>query len=172
MESASNPFPDAGHSSHSSAREKVLEHLFIGDLLRTRWRRDIREVEVLRGEVDRGGYDVVLEYKGLIRHIQLKSSYRKATTRDVTVNVNLTRKPSGCVVWLQFDPETMELGPFLWFGAEPGQPLPLLGERIAKHSRANSGGIKGERANIRLLRRTQFKSVESMDALIQELLGL
>ena len=48
-------------AAHSSAREKVLEHLFVGELLRCLWRRGIRNMEVLRAEVDMGGYDLVVE---------------------------------------------------------------------------------------------------------------
>ena len=47
-------------AAHSSAREKVLEHLFVGELLRCLWRRGIRNMEVLRAEVDMGGYDLVM----------------------------------------------------------------------------------------------------------------
>ena len=95
----------------------------------------------------------MLEVNGILRHIQLKASHKTAKTREVGINVALARKPSGCVVWMQFDPENMELGPFLWFGGEPGTPLPDLGDRVGKHSKGDSTGSKAERPNIRLLRR-------------------
>ena len=50
---------------HSSLREKVLEHLFVGDLLRCLWRLGRRDIELLRAEVDYAGYDLVLECNGL-----------------------------------------------------------------------------------------------------------
>jgi len=99
-------------SAHSSAREKVLEHLFVGELLRCLWQRGIRDMEVLRAEVDMGGYDLVLEANGVLRYVQLKSSYRASKTARVPVNINLARKPGGCVIWIRFDVETVELGPF------------------------------------------------------------
>ena len=46
--------PDASHYVESSAREKLVEHVFLGELLRGLWRRDIRDLEVLRPEVDSG----------------------------------------------------------------------------------------------------------------------
>lgn len=162
---------DIGHTSHSSTREKVLEHLFVGELLRCLWRRGSRDIEVLRAEVDKGGYDLVLEANGVLRHVQLKSSHRTAATREVGVNVHLARKPCGCVIWIQFDPGTMELGPFLWFGAAPSSPLPPLGERLGRHTKADSNGVKAERPNIRLLRKSQFEVLPDMDAVAQALFG-
>ena len=48
-----NQMPDECiHTVNSSTREKVLEHLFVGDLLRCLWRRGARDIEVLRAEVD------------------------------------------------------------------------------------------------------------------------
>jgi hypothetical protein len=46
---------DPVHSIHSSGREKVLEHIFLGDLLRALWRMGVHDVQVLRPEVDRNG---------------------------------------------------------------------------------------------------------------------
>lgn len=151
------------HFLESSLREKVLEHLFVGDLLRCFWRRDVRSVELMRGEVDRGGYDLVLEYNNVIRHIQLKSSYNKAKTSRQKIHVNLSEKPSGCVVWLQFNPDSMELGPFLWFGGLPGEKLPCLGDKIAKHNKGNKDGYKAERPNHRILNKGQFKLLKNID---------
>jgi hypothetical protein len=131
---------DTSHYVQSSLREKLLEHVFIGELLRCLWRSGRRDIEVLRAEIDASGYDLVLECNGVLRHVQFKSSYRSsyrdARTRDVTVHVNLSKKPSGCVIWIVFDADTLKLGPFLWFGAPPRQPLPALGDRIARQARA------------------------------------
>lgn len=157
-----DPMPDAQDSTTSSLREKLLEHLFVADLLRHLWCQGARDVEVLRSEVDRGGYDLVFDANGVMRHVQLKSSHRIAKTREVNVNVNLARRPSGCIVWLQFDPASMELGPFLWFGAPPGEPLPPLGDRIGRHTKADSTGHKSERQGIRRLRRQEFRSLPSI----------
>ena len=79
-------------------------------LLRCLWRRGLRDIEVLRAEVDRAGYDLVLESNGVLRHVQLKASYRYAKTARVGININLAQKPSGCVLWIWFDPDSMDLG--------------------------------------------------------------
>src|SRR5690349_19700167 len=49
-------------------------------LLKTLWRKGRRDVDVLRVEVDRGGFDLVLESDSVIRHVQLKSSRKGAKT--------------------------------------------------------------------------------------------
>src|SRR5271169_991558 len=93
---------DASHFLQSSLREKLLEHVFIGELLKCLWRRGRRDIEVLRAEIDTSGYDLVLECNGVLRYVQLKSSHRDATTRDVNVNLSLAKKPGACVIWIIF----------------------------------------------------------------------
>lgn len=160
----------ADHSERSTNREKLLEHLFVGDLLRCLWRSGVRDVEVLRAEVDSGGFDLVVECGGVLRHIQLKTSHRGAKTAKVDINTALAKKTSGCVIWLLFDELTLELGPFLWFGAEPGHRLPDLGDRVGRHTRGNKGE-KGYRKNIRQVRRSAFRSLSSMEYLARALFG-
>src|SRR6266446_4097526 len=48
---------DPAHYAESSARENLIEHVFLGELLRGLWRKNVRDLEVLRPEVDNGGYD-------------------------------------------------------------------------------------------------------------------
>ncbi len=93
------------HYAESSARENLIEHVFLGELLRGLWRKNVRDLEVLRPEVDSGGYDLALEFRGLTRHVQLKSSYRGARRAEVTASVKLLERPSACILWLFFDPE-------------------------------------------------------------------
>jgi hypothetical protein len=78
---------DPAYFANSSLREKIIEHLFVGELLRTLWQRGARRVELLRAEVDAGGYDLVLECNGIIRHIQLKSSYRGTKSERPNIRV-------------------------------------------------------------------------------------
>jgi len=129
---------DASHYLQSSLREKLLEHLFIGELVQELWKLGRRDIEILRAEIDFAGYDLVLECNGVLRHVQLKSSHLTANTRDVKVNLSLCNKPHGCVVWVKFDEATLELGPFLWFGGLPTQKLPPLGDRMARHTKRTS----------------------------------
>jgi NAD(P)-dependent dehydrogenase (short-subunit alcohol dehydrogenase family) len=38
---------------------------------------------------------------------------------------------------MRFDATTLTLGPFLWFGSEPGGPAPSLGDAVAKHTKGD-----------------------------------
>src|SRR5829696_2879717 len=160
------------HNLHSSYRESLLEHLFSGAVMRHLWLKGIKRMEVLKPQVDDGGYDLVLEARGVVRQVQLKSSHTGSSTGDVRVNVALSEKPSGCVVWMFFDDETLELGPYLWFGAAPGVALPSLDEhKIAKHTKGNALGVKTERPNLRVVPKRYFQKITTIDELVAKLFG-
>ena len=46
------------HSLLSSYREKLLEHLFVGEVMRYVWLSRVKRLEVLKPQVDDGGYDL------------------------------------------------------------------------------------------------------------------
>jgi hypothetical protein len=161
----------SAHSSDSSLREQALGHVFLGQLLTLMWRNGARDIEVLKSEVDRGGYDVVLEANGVIRHVQLKSSFRGSKVRAVDVSTRLLRKPGGCILWLEFDRESLALERFYWFGGPPGKPLPDLGMRISRHSRGNSFGEKNERPIHRVLSRGRFETLVNISEVAERLFG-
>jgi hypothetical protein len=108
-------------SHRSSVLEKALEYRFLADLSAELLRRGM-EFDVLRGDVDHQGYDLVVEANGVVRHIQLKAMVKGGKRADVNVNVKLADKPSGCVVWMRYDPETLAIGPFAWLGGDAGEP--------------------------------------------------
>ena len=112
------------HSTHSVLRERIVEHIFVGEVLRALWQRGVIDVEVLRSEFDAYGYDIVLSRGRIVRHIQLKTQ----AYGSLVVAKALAQKPSGCVVWIGIDKETLQLGPFLWFGGRPGRPLPDISQ--------------------------------------------
>src|SRR5260370_38483632 len=128
----------SAHSSDSSLREQALGHVFLGQLLTFMWQSGARDLEVLKSEVDRGGYDVVLAANGIIRHVQLKSSFRGSKLREVDVSTKLLLKPDGCILCIEFDSQTLAIERFYWFGGKAGNGLPDLGERISRHSKGNS----------------------------------
>ena len=156
----------------SSTLEKLLEHRFLAGLATHLWCRGTREFDVLHPEVDAFGHDLVIECQGIIRHIQLKAMVRGGKRRDVGVSVALARRPSACVIWMLYDPATLELGPFLWLGEAPGQPLPPPGEKVGRHSKGNAQGVKAERPGIRLVPQSRFEKIESNDALAERLFGI
>lgn len=163
----------SSHYLHSSLREKILEHLFIGEVLKTLWTKGVRDLEVLKAEVDSGGYDVVVSCQGIIRHIQLKASYKGSATSEQKVQLSLGTKQSGCVIWIQFDSESLNLGPFYWFGGSPGQSLPdITTKKVAKHTKGNAQGEKLERPNLRVLVKRDFTKLETIEEVVFRLFGV
>jgi hypothetical protein len=161
----------SAHSLDSSLREQALGHIFLGQLLVFMWRNGGRDIEVLKSEVDRGGYDVVLESNGVIRHVQLKSSFRGSKVREVDVSTKLLRKPGGCILWLEFDRESLAIEGYYWFGGKAGTALPDLGMRVARHSKGNSDGEKTERPIHRVLTRGRFEALKNISEVVERLFG-
>ena len=129
-------------------------------------------LEIARPEVDYQGYDLVAEENGIVRHIQLKTSRVGARTSRQKVHVALGRKPSGCVVWIYFHEETLELGPFLYFGGAAGYPLPDLSEqKVAQHSKGNTEGVKARSPDHRVINKGQFASYGRIAELYSVLFG-
>jgi hypothetical protein len=156
---------------HSSYREKLIEHLFIGELMRLDWCANKCELELALPEVDAGS-DLIAECGGIIRHIQLKAARIGGSTPKQKINTSLEAKPSGCVIWIMFDDDTMRLGPFYWFGNAPGEPLPDLSDfKVAKHTKANSEGVKAERERIKVIPKGRFTMVETMEEIYGLLFG-
>lgn len=168
--SIAGPMNDPIHSTASSLREQYLEYGFLDGLCKVMWKRG-ELMDVLRSHTDQSGYDLLLEACGLQRHIQLKSSYLGGKASRQNINVRLADRPSGCVVWIWFDPDTLEQVNFHWFGAAPGDPLPPLPERKGKHTKSNANGIKAERPKIRVLNKGEFDKVLGFEALADRLFG-
>jgi hypothetical protein len=160
------------HSAWSSLREEYVEYTFLGELCREFWRRDI-PVDVLRAHTDQGGFDVVLETGALQRHVQIKSSFTGSATKVQKINRKLEQKIGGCVIWVLFDPGSLEIDHYRWFGdKDPTAATPCLGERLAKHTKANSQGVKSIRPGIRTLVWGDFARVETTSELASFLFPL
>lgn len=161
---------------HSVFYEKMTEQLFIAELLQEAWFGFNEKIEVLRSEVDDAGYDIVLECGGVLRHVQLKSSKADATTTSQKINVALTHKPSGCVVWIlraeNREKRRMSLT-YRFFGDAPGKPLPSMDQnRRRQRTKAASKGKKKGRNSARVVNKGQFKNVKNSKHLLQLLFGL
>lgn len=156
------------HYQKSTLREKIVEHVFIGEALRSLWCERIVDVEILRSEFDAFGYDLVAEYGDITRHIQLKSGLGKPNR--IGVAQALAKKKSGCVVYVQISKE-LDLGPYYWFGSRPDAALPPI-DRYPhlKRTRPNSAGIKEERKDYHCLPNSAFEGPLSLRELLQKLL--
>ncbi len=159
-------------SNFSSAREKNLEHRFIAEVTSCLWRKGIFDFAVAHSEVDSNGYDIIMEANGVTRHIQLKASRQGGKTGKQGIQVRLGDKPSGCVVWMVHDPETLHIEQLLWFGGSAGQRLPDLGDKVVKHTKADTHGQKSFRLALRNVVKSRFVKVPSWQRLTSLLFAL
>jgi hypothetical protein len=162
------------HYIHSTLRERIVEHVFVGEALRRLWNHGATDVEVLRSEFDAGGYDLVMCYRKVVRHIQFKTVLENGKATRVSVALKLMEKPSGCVIWIVVS-ENLDLLSFRWFGNAPGEPLPDITDltkfKVTKHARGNAEGIKLERPGHRIVPLSQFKPLPKIDDVLQRLFG-
>ncbi len=160
-----------GDTHYSTYLEALVQHLFAGAVMSHFWLRGFQRVEMLTSRIGDAGYDLVLEANGVIRHIQLKSTTRAAPSR-VLINKALAEKPSGCVLWMHVDPTTLVLGPFFWFGGEPGKPFPDIEDfEIGKRTRRDISGNRPQRNSRRVVKRREFTQLNSIDEVAAYLFG-
>lgn len=154
----------------SSTRENVFEHMLLGQLGAELLARGVDHDE-LRSRVDKDGFDVLIEAGDVQRHTQLKVKIMGGARAAVSVHTRLAARPSGCVVWLTYDPATRSFCDIHWFGGAPGERLPELGTRVARHSRANSQGLKSERPLHRVVPIRRFERLDGIAHLADKLFG-
>ncbi len=147
----------------STYYEKLVEHVFISEILQEVWYRHEKTVEVLRSEVDASGFDVVLECENVMRHIQLKTSRAESKTSRQPINIALAQKPGGCVVWLVRSEDRashrMTLD-YLYFGGGPGEPLSRLHDfPIGRRTRVSASGERHQRPAIREVPKKAFREL-------------
>jgi hypothetical protein len=73
------------------------------------------------------------------------------------------------VIWIVVD-DQLNLDHFRWFEL-PEHGLGDLALKVAKHEKGDSQGKKLQRPNHRLLPKTQFQMVNSLDLLVDRLFG-
>lgn len=161
----------AALSNYSATRERILQHRFLADVCGELWRLGEFDFAVSHSEVDNSGYDVILEARGILRHIQLKAMHKAARRRSFDVQMRLGDKPNGCVVLVIHDPQTLAVESYRWFGHAPGIGLPELGTKVTRHSKGNAQGVKAERPALREVPISQFAAVPDVGELVSRLFG-
>jgi hypothetical protein len=158
------------HYHHSTLRERIVEHVFIGDALRLLWRQAVMDVEVLRSEFDAHGYDLVMSRGSIVRHIQFKTGTSSRPSR-VSVARALQEKPSGCVIWIRVGLD-LTMGPFFWFGGPAGEPLPPI-DHLPNPLRAthNKEGVRPPRQNHRSVPGAKFQRLDTLGDVLTALFG-
>ncbi len=170
IEPALSSTTSAAHFENSTLRERIVEHVFVGQVLKALWCRNIVDVEVLRSEFDAHGYDLVMGRGAIVRHIQFKTGTSLKPV-DVSVSTALSKKPSGCILWIKVTPQ-LEMGPFFWFGAAPGQPLPAIDAYTSpRRPTHNKEGERPIRKNHRLVPGKAFQRLDTLDEVLTTLFG-
>lgn len=154
-------------SIYSTLRERIVEHVFVGEALRALWRRGITDIEVFRSEFDAHGYDLAFSRGAIVRHIQFKTQKKGA----VSVSLSLATKPSGCVILIGVD-KHLNLTDFRWFGGLPGQQLPdIAGFKVPRRATHTKEGKRPPRQKHRNVPRGAFERLATMDDVLTKLFG-
>ena len=162
----------AQNYQHSSYRERMLEYLFLSELLQEGWfRNPPRMVEVIRPDVDKFGYDLLLECEGMRRYVQLKSSDIKSSAkyRAQTVNVELEAKQGGCVVQILLEEVNASAGlkyqlEYRFLGKEDPKEFLGLGDKKGKNTSTGE-----ERSNTREINVGGFDKPAKINQLFDKL---
>lgn len=153
-------------SSHSTYVESVLQHGFLSELLRHLWNKfPGEELQVYNAEVDSHGFDVVLTFRGRIRHVQLKSSSLHSTTQKYTINGKLATVAGGCVLLMIYNVETLAISGYHFFGFSSGEFPDISALPLAKATRGNALGVKSVRRNTRSLPKAHFHPRTSIETI-------
>ena len=154
---------------YSSFIENMIEHAFISEIMQEAWIRNENTIEVLRSEVDDSGYDIVLSYGNITRFIQLKTSEQDGKTSKQKLNLSLSKRENGCIVWIvrSIDTSTMRFKfRYRFFGSRIGGEFPDVSSyNISRHSKADSKGEKKERGNFRDVPKGEFAEIENISEL-------
>jgi hypothetical protein len=160
------------HSEHSTLRELIVEHLFIGEGLRKFWRCGITDVEVARSEIDAFGYDLVMS-RGT------RPSYPIEDNKGRRTGQGSKGQPQahGQAEWLRHLDRGRSCNPrpgvVSWFGgAAPGDNLPDISHfKVAKHTKGDGAGTKNYRKDHRLVKRSGFTKLKTLDHVLVKLFG-
>lgn len=163
--------PLLDESLNSSFYEQLVEHKFISELLQEACFRYGKTIEVLRSEVDAYGYDLVLEYQGVIRHVQLKTSKPDSSTSNQSVALRLTQKENWCVVWVRrslpsADKRRIELS-YSFFGTQQDISPDLQDYAVTLHTRKGKDNLRQPREGHRKVHKREFIAAKDMEELFK-----
>lgn len=114
---------------------------------------------------------MVLELGKVARHVQLKAKYTEGKAARYNIQTALCSKPSGCVVVMAHDLKSLKLEHFYFLGSAPGVALLHLGNKVARHTKGNSEGLKAERPGLRTVALGTFARIGTVKDLVDALFG-
>jgi hypothetical protein len=169
------PIDELSNTTHSTSFELLAKSYFLSEMLQEMWFRRHQLVDVLHSQVDAFGYDLVLTTAHVTRHVQLKTRRKGGSNSSLDLNIQLETLPSACVILMDWRAPTSST-PFQvdyrWFGGQPSDRIPSLGDKVARHSKGNAAGTKLLREQIRTISIAgHFEPVASVSALATKLFG-
>lgn len=102
----------------------------------------------------------------------LKSMVCGGKKRHVTVNTRLASKPAGCVIWYDYDPATLKLGPLRLVWRAAGSGSARLRTEGSQARQAYATGTKGLRAGHRVVPDRASPKCRGLRTLVPFLPGL
>lgn len=112
--------PDAKFlAANSLYIENVLRHAFLYELSKHLLLQPApRKLTILNSEVDDSGVDLVLTLGTVTRAVQMKTLSRRHASNPYHIAESLFSLPGGCVIWMCYDPATMERTGYHFLGAK------------------------------------------------------
>ena len=145
-----------------------MRHRFIFDVSRLLLLRQVPElVTVLRAEVDDAGIDLVLSYRRITRHIQMKTLAKETTGNPYAIAESLSSIGGGCVVWMCYDRNTLEPSMFHFLGATGNALMRDLGQ--FPQATRNKKGVKIPRPGYR---NVKIKDADHRRLSLERLVGI
>jgi hypothetical protein len=156
----------------SSSFERIIETIFLGELLQEMWFVRRQLVDVMHSTVDAFGYDLVLQAGDVIRHVQMKARKKGSRTSRYNLSTQLRAQPAACALLIDWEAVDGRIhSSYRFFGNGPGERIPELGEVVAKNSRGNAQGVKGLRPGLRVVPAGKFRPVADIAELATWLFG-
>jgi hypothetical protein len=138
-------YPKSWTSEHSHYFESYFTHVLLKDLMQALLLSDEpRRMTVLHAEVDSEGYDLVLACGPTLRYVQFKARGGSITAFKYSIKASMTQLPGACVLWLLYDPGSLERTCYYLLAGEPGEILGDLLPTSVAHR--NKGGQKVDRS--------------------------
>ena len=134
---------------NSTYIENVVRHRFVADVASELWRREPGEpLHILQAEVDIAGIDVVLTYKKIFRHIQLKALSKSYTKNPYAVHDSLGGLPGACVIWICYDSGSLQPSTYHMMGRRGNSKM----QSLRRFPIAKSPKTKKERLGFRAVK--------------------
>ena len=111
-------------SQHSRYIENALRHVFLAQLFKAVWKHDFKgKLHIYNNEVDDSGFDLVARSGDVTRHIQLKATHTDGKAKRISAHADLASAQGGCIVWMSYDAETLDIRDYRFFGQAAGQTI-------------------------------------------------